>query len=144
MLSLSHGTPLRASAGYVLPGSSQPYAAAVKNPGVQSFPHSALFLWRKTFIRPGYPACPCSTEEVREKYGRTPHFPLYLRYRSFSRISLSRFQLTASAAPLHHGRKTGVHAKEKACFRTVQDKFQGFRPVVLDLRQKYARLSLSH
>lgn len=40
--------------------------------------------------------------------------------------------------------KTGVHAKEKACFRTVQDKFQGFRPVVLDLRQKYARLSLSH
>lgn len=31
--------------------------------------------------------------------------------------------------------KTGVHAKEKACFRTVQDKFQGFRPVVLDLRQ---------
>lgn len=57
---------------------------------------------------------------------------------------LPAFSSAAFAAPLHHGRKTGVHAKEKACFRTVQDKFQGFRPVVLDLRQKYARLSLSH
>lgn len=83
MLSISHGTPLRASAGYVLPGSRQPYAAAVKKPKGPSFPCSALFLRGKAFIRPA----PAPTTEVRKKYGRTPHSPLCLRYRSSSRIS---------------------------------------------------------
>ena len=60
-------------------------------------------------IRPA----PAPQRKSGKKYGRTPHFPLYLRYRSFSRISLSRFQLTASAAPLHHGRKNRSSRKRK-------------------------------
>ncbi|PNC99948.1 hypothetical protein CXT95_11115 [Akkermansia muciniphila] len=92
-------------------------------------------------IRPA----PAPTAEVLKKYGRTPHSPLCLRYRSSSRISPPPAFSSPSLQPLFNmGEKTGIRAKEKACFRTVQDKFQGFRPVVLDLRQKYARLPLSH
>ncbi len=57
---------------------------------------------------------------------------------------LPAFSSAAFAAPLHHGRKKPEFTQEEAYFRTVRDKFQGFRPVVLDLRQKYARFSLSH
>ena len=141
MLSLSHGTPLRASAGYVLPGSSQPYAAAVKRPQGCNLSRILHF---SCVERPssGLPLLP--QRKSGKKYGRTPHSHLYLRYRSSSRISPLPFS-SPSLQPLFiMGEKTGIRAKEKACFRTVQDKFQCFRPVVLDLRQKYARLSLSH
>ena len=83
MLSISHGTPLRASAGYVLPGSRQPYAAAVKKPKGAIFPVFCTFPAGKGL----HPASPCSHDGSPEKYGRTPHSPLCLRYRSFSRIS---------------------------------------------------------
>ena len=133
MLSLSHGTPLRASAGYVLPGSSQPYAAAVKKPRGAIFPAFCTFPVEKDLhparlsglplLHRGSPGKNTEERLIFLFICGTVHFP-------------------GSAFIMEE--KTGVHAKEKACFRTVQDKFQGFRPVVLDLRQKYARLSLSH
>lgn len=84
MLSLSHGTPLRASAGYVLPGSSQPYAAAVKRPQGCNLSRILHF---SCVERPssGLPLLP--QRKSGKKYGRTPHSHLYLRYRSSSRIS---------------------------------------------------------
>ena len=141
MLSLSHGTPLRASAGYVLPGSRQPYAAAVKKPKGAIFPVFCTFTEGKGL----HPASPCSHDGSPEKIWKNA---------SFSSLSAVPFIFPDQPPPAFSspslqplfimGEKTGVRAKEKACFRTVQDKFQGFRPVVLDLRQKYARLSLSH
>ena len=141
MLSISHGTPLRASAGYVLPGSRQPYAAAVKKPKGAIFPVFCTFPAGKGL----HPASPCSHDGSQEKIWKNA---------SFSSLSAVPFIFPDQPPPAFSspslqplfimGEKTGVRAKEKACFRTVRDKFQGFRPVVLDLRQKYARLSLSH
>lgn len=122
-------------------GSHMPlYAAAVKNQRGPSFPCSALFLRGKAFIRPA----PAPTTEVLKN----------MEERLILLFVCGTVHLPGSAPPAFSspslqplfimGEKTGVRAKEKACFRTVQDKFQGFRPVVLDLRQKYARLSLSH
>ena len=141
MLSISHGTPLRASAGYVLPGSRQPYAAAVKKPKGAIFPVFCTFPAVKSL----HPARPCSHSGSPEKIWKNA---------SFSSLSAVPFIFPDQPPPAFSspslqplfimGEKTGIRAKEKACFRTVQDKFQCFRPVVLDLRQKYARLSLSH
>ncbi len=55
-----------------------------------------------------------------------------------------RFQLSRLCRPSSSWEKKPEFTQEEAYFRTVRDKFQGFRPVVLDLRQKYARFSLSH
>ena len=145
MLSISHGTPLRASAGYVLPGSRQPYAAAVKKPKGAIFPVFCTF----PAVKGLHPAR-LSVQPLlpRRKSGKIR------KNASFSSLSAVPFIFPDQPPPAFSspslqplfimGEKTGVRAKEKACFRTVQDKFQGFRPVVLDLRQKYARLSLSH
>ncbi|PNC83424.1 hypothetical protein CXT96_08555 [Akkermansia muciniphila] len=91
-------------------GSHMPlYAAAVKKPKGAIFPVFCTFPAGKGL----HPASPCSHDGSPEKYGRTPHSPLCLRYRSSSRISPSRFQLTVSAAPLHHGRKNRSSRKRK-------------------------------
>ena len=150
MLSLSHGTPLRASAGYVLPGSSQPYAAAVKKPRGAIFPAFCTFPVEKDLhparlsglplLHRGSPGKNTEERLIFLFICGTVHFP--------GSASPGPPPPPSTPPPLQPlfimEEKTGVHAKEKACFRTVQDKFQGFRPVVLDLRQKYARLSLSH
>ena len=88
MLSLSHGTPLRASAGYVLPGSSQPYAAAVKkNKGGNLSRVLHFSCDERPSSDPAIRPAPAPTAEVLKKYGRTPHSLLCLQYRSSSRIS---------------------------------------------------------
>ena len=123
-------------------GSHMPlYAAAVKKPKGAIFPVFCTFPAGKGL----HPASPCSHDGSPEKIWKNA---------SFSSLSAVPFIFPDQPPPAFSspslqplsimGEKTGVRAKEKACFRTVQDKFQGFRPVVLDLRQKYARLSLSH
>lgn len=70
MLSISHGTPLRASAGYVLPGSRQPYAAAVKKPKGAIFPVFCTFPAGKGL----HPASPCSHDGSPEKIWKNASF----------------------------------------------------------------------
>lgn len=122
-------------------GSHMPlYAAAVKKPKGAIFPVFCTFPAGKGL----HPVSPCSHDGSPEN----------MEERLILLFVCGTVHLPGSAPPAFSspslqplfimGEKTGVRAKEKACFRTVQDKFQGFRPVVLDLRQKYARLSLSH
>jgi len=114
MLSISHGTPLRASAGYVLPGSRQPYAAAVKKPKGAIFPVFCTFPAVKG-LHParlsGQPLLP------RRKSGKNMEERLILLF-VCGTVHLpgsapSRFQLTVSATPLHHGRKNRSSRKRK-------------------------------
>jgi len=96
------------------PGAVSHNTAAVKKPQGCNLSRILHFsCGERPSSGPAIRPAPAPQRKSGKKYGRTPHFPLYLRYRSFSRISLSRFQLTASAAPLHHGRKNRSSRKRK-------------------------------
>ena len=118
------------------PEAGQPYAAAVKNQRGHLSRVLHFSCGERPSSGPAIRPAPAPTAEVLKN----------MEERLILLFVCGTVHLPGSAPPAFSspslqplfimGEKTGIRTKEKACFRTVQDKFQCFRPVVLDLRQK--------
>lgn len=112
-------------------------------------PQGVIFTASRTFpaVKGLHPARLSGLPLFPQRSGKNTEerlIPLFIRDAVHLPGSAPRFQFSRLCSPSSPWEKKPEFTQEEAYFRTVRDKFQGFRPVVLDLRQKYARFSLSH